>query len=406
MLTINRKQFLQGLAAGTAALSLDACGVAPGGATAKRPRAITMWDFSWLERRWPGGGYEDWERALDGLVERGYNAVRIDAYPHLVAEDPERSWILKPVWNVQDWGAPGLIKVRVVPALHRFIAACRDRDIKVGLSTWFREDRDNVRMRITGPEQHAAVWNKTLAGIKQAGLLDTILFVDLCNEWPGPLWAPFINPPLDWGAWRDPRAMHWMRTAIGLVRTEFPELPLLFSTNGLRAADYQEADIGFIDAIEHHMWMASEHDGEFYSRVGYQYERFSEDGYRNVQLKAATAYAEKPAYWQKLLTDQIAAVAAAARHAKQPLMTTECWGIIDYKDWPLLPWDWVKQLCAIGTRAASASGQWSAVATSNFCGPQFAGMWRDVAWHRALTDTIKSGPMDASVRAGRLWDRL
>ena len=323
-----------------------------------------------------------------------------------VAEDPERSWILKPVWNVQDWGAPGLIKVRVVPALHRFIAACRDRDIKVGLSTWFREDRYNLRMRITGPEQHAAVWNETLAGIKQAGLLDTVLFVDLCNEWPGPLWAPFVNPPLDWGAWRDPRAMHWMRTAIGLVRIEFPELPLLFSTNGLRAADYQEADIGFIDAIEHHMWMASEHDGEFYARVGYQYERFSEDGYRNVQLKAATVYAEKPAYWQKLLTDQIGAVAAAARRAEQPLMTTECWGIIDYKDWPLLPWDWVKQLCAIGTRAASASGQWSAVATSNFCGPQFAGMWRDVAWHRALTDTIKSGPMDASVRAGRLWDRL
>ena len=22
-------------------------------------RAVTMWDFSWLERRWPGAGYED-----------------------------------------------------------------------------------------------------------------------------------------------------------------------------------------------------------------------------------------------------------------------------------------------------------------------------------------------------------
>jgi hypothetical protein len=44
-----------------------------------------MWDFSWLERRWPGAGYEDWSQALDELVERGYEAVRIDAYPHLVA---------------------------------------------------------------------------------------------------------------------------------------------------------------------------------------------------------------------------------------------------------------------------------------------------------------------------------
>jgi hypothetical protein len=28
------------------------------------PRTITMWDFSWLERRWPGAGYEDWDKAL------------------------------------------------------------------------------------------------------------------------------------------------------------------------------------------------------------------------------------------------------------------------------------------------------------------------------------------------------
>jgi hypothetical protein len=46
-----------------------------------RPIAIAMWDFSWLERRWPGAGYENWSVALDELVERGYDAVRIDAYP-------------------------------------------------------------------------------------------------------------------------------------------------------------------------------------------------------------------------------------------------------------------------------------------------------------------------------------
>jgi len=49
-----------------------------------KPLALTMWDFSWLERRWSGAGYEDWDQALTELVERGYNAVRIDAYPHLI----------------------------------------------------------------------------------------------------------------------------------------------------------------------------------------------------------------------------------------------------------------------------------------------------------------------------------
>lgn len=70
------------------------------------PLAIAMWDFSWLERRWPGAGYEDWDKALDELTERGYDAVRIDAYPHLVDSDPDREWELLPVWSQHDWGAP------------------------------------------------------------------------------------------------------------------------------------------------------------------------------------------------------------------------------------------------------------------------------------------------------------
>jgi hypothetical protein len=34
-----------------------------------------------------------------------------------------------------------------------------------------------------------------------------------------------------------------------------------------------------------------------------------------------------------------------------------------------------------------------AIATSNFCGPQFVGMWRDVEWHQKLTEVIKSAPI-------------
>ena len=60
-------------------------------------QAITMWDFSWLERRWPGAGYEDWDQVLDELLERGDNAIRVDAYPHLIAENPIKKWLLKEV---------------------------------------------------------------------------------------------------------------------------------------------------------------------------------------------------------------------------------------------------------------------------------------------------------------------
>jgi len=42
------------------------------------PLAIAMWDFSWLQRHHRLGEFEDFDHVLDGLVDRGYNAVRID----------------------------------------------------------------------------------------------------------------------------------------------------------------------------------------------------------------------------------------------------------------------------------------------------------------------------------------
>ncbi|MDZ7723546.1 MAG: cellulase-like family protein [candidate division KSB1 bacterium] len=108
-------------------------------------------------------------------------------------------------------------------------------------------------------------------------------------------------------------------------------------------------------------------------------------------------YTEKPDYWKKLLTDKIHLVAEHTAKAGLPLVTTECWGIIDYKDWPLLSWDWVKELCELGTITAASTGQWIAIATSNFCGPQFVGMWRDVEWHQRLTEIIKSAPIHANL---------
>ena len=159
-----------------------------------RPLAITMWDFSWLERRWPGAGYEDWDEALDGLRERGYDAVRIDAYPHLAAANGGKTWELLPEWNVQDWGSPARIKVRVLPELLEFIGKCAARGMKVGLSTWFREDTDNTRMKIATANDHAEIWLRTLREVGAAGLLDSVLYVDLCNEWPLGCWAPFFKP--------------------------------------------------------------------------------------------------------------------------------------------------------------------------------------------------------------------
>jgi Sugar-binding cellulase-like len=45
----------------------------------------TMWEFSWLvQRSGKQAEYANWDKVLDEVVERGYDCLRIDAYPHSI----------------------------------------------------------------------------------------------------------------------------------------------------------------------------------------------------------------------------------------------------------------------------------------------------------------------------------
>jgi hypothetical protein len=152
--------------------------------------------------------------------------------------------------------------------------------------------------------------------------------------------------------------------------------------------------------------MAQLNGGEYDKAVGYNYERFSPEGYKNLVANHERVYHERQGYWRKLLTDEILLLAQSAAKVGLPLVTTECWAIVDFKDWPLLKWDIIKELCELGVITAAATGQWAAIATSNFCGPQFTGMWCDVEWHRKLTGIIKSSPVHAELMNTKLIQRL
>src|SRR5262249_12933177 len=147
-----------------------------------------------------------------------------------------------------------------------------------------------------------------------------------------------------------------------------------------------EQEVSFLDFLELHIFMSLWSD--FDHQVGYRYELFETTGYENMVQNAEALYRSRPDHWKQALKQGIEVAAEWSRSAGKPVMTTEGWGMINYKDWPLLNWEWVKELCEYGVRQASATGRWVALATSSFCGPQFVGMWRDSAWHRRLTDLI------------------
>jgi len=355
------------------------------------PLAITMWDFSWLERRWPGAGYENWDQALDGLVERGYNCVRIDAYPHLVAAEPEKEWLLDPHWDNQDWGSPAVNKVCVQPHLNQFIQKCQDRDIRVALSTWWREDADRTAEHIHHPQDLADVWLAAIRSIDAAGLLHNIEFIDLSNEFPIDVWTPFLKQEIDLAS---PKAEKWLTEPIERLKHHYPDLDYTLSVTGI----HDHVPVKFwreFNVLEVHLWMVQFTD--FYEKVGYHHAQFGGDEYRNLALKGRDLYFQNREAYLTALEKAIQRTVAWSKTAALPLGTTECWGIIDYKDFPLLEWDYVKEMCEIGTKTAAASGRWKYIATSNFCGPQFVGMWRDVEWHCELTKIIRSAAIDADL---------
>ena len=76
-----------------------------------------------------------------------------------------------------------------------------------------------------------------------------------------------------------------------------PDMPFLYSFDHGDVKKYEEVDCSFLDLYEHHIWMAQQNGGEFYKLVGYGYNRFLPDDYKNVVKNAERVYRERPGYW-------------------------------------------------------------------------------------------------------------
>ena len=99
-------------------------------------------------------------------------------------------------------------------------------------------------------------------------------------------------------------------------------------------------------------------------------------------------YREDKEYFDSALVSGIEQIGEWAKKRNMPLVTTECWSVVDYKDGPMLNWGWILELNEIGVKAAAKTGAYAGIATSNFCAPQFVGMWRETEWHRRMCGII------------------
>jgi hypothetical protein len=428
--TMQRRRFLQTVTGSACALgmsslagTLQAAKVQPhddvnqGHALSnqQRPLAIAMWDFSWILRHQRLDAFENWDRVLDGLVERGYNAIRIDALPNLVAPDAqgrtvEEYFFAKDNWSPGLWANDYSIRIRPREALLEFLPKCYQRGIHVGLSTWFI----GKEKRFPDGDGLYRAWDGTLALLDQHGLLDRLLYVDVLNEYP--LWHGYdwlrdeLNARADAATFRAKKPDAHVadadafvkKGAFTLAQKQFfndflnnlltrlkqkrPKLDYLASLDA--NMPLEDIDLSKCGAMDYHVWFNQ------HPEVSRIIEHVNIPGPNDIRFEQMQK--TLTAFWQKnrkrmidWISGRIKAIAARAAQNHLPCGNTEGWGAINWLDHPALNWDFTKEAGEICVDLALANG-YKFICTSNFTHPQFRGLWNDVKWHQKLTSQIRN----------------
>jgi len=384
--------------------------------TLKKPVAIAMWDFSWILRHHRYGEFENWDTVLEGLSERGYNAIRMDAMPQYVAADTsgkveQEFRSVKDGWRPSLWGNDYTMSFRPREALLEFLPKCRKYGIKVGLATWFIRhgtDRKDIFMEEGGLLR---AWDETLSFLKSNNLLDNVIYVDLLNEYPnwhGYDWFkdkmnklsdleqhkldnPDANIPEPGSLGKKGNQLQqdfyndFINTLIKTLKTKYPDLDFFASIDS--GTELNNIDLSGFNAMDYHIWFA--HTG----KIAGLPEIYSIDqtlDYRKV-------YSGLQAYWKenkKALFDwmdgRLNDISTAASKHNIVCGNTEGWGPIFWFDHPELDWKWVKESGDICVDLAKQHENYKFICTSNFTHPQFKGMWEDIPWHRKITSRIKA----------------
>lgn len=380
------------------------------------PRRVAnaMWDYSWIFGHYPDGPFADWDRATEDLLERGFNAVRIDACAWWIGHlEDAKGTIELPAQPEANWG------VSTVTATHQplrelieFVAICARKKIHVILSTWNHSATGVPAGNKSGIESLEKLWlgwERVLKALRESGLGDWILYVDLDQEYPyfsptqstlNALTASGSGPGNEdameaAGRRNTARGQVWNDAQLDFVHAHFsrsiehfqsryPEFRFTFSLTGFWE-EVRSLRLRCFDVLEVHLWV---HGPRFDQRTGFG----------SVQKNRAVGHLGE---YQKRIDQTLEAVRPMllaemhnrlslanqwAHELAAPLITTEAWGPWWHMDNPGARWDWLKDWCEECIRASSHYQLWGSTPW-NYCHPYWAN-WSEIAWYRKVNALI------------------
>lgn len=373
--------------------------------TGLEPHRLTMamWDQAYVMRHMPGGSFADFDRVLDETVERGYNTVRLDPMPQFVdLRKPEKvlEWgdphqpYMPWDWNTAVKGPIGQWIIEFMESLHK------RPSLHYTLSTWWfmgapppAPVAPPLLRRPKTMEEGAELWAVQLADWKARFGFDRLVYVDVANE------VPYFFPDVEermkkatgkgWGEETlSPQQVAFMADEVNkplrLLRREFPELRFTASIHG----DLRWLDIPVeLDCLDVHFY--SDVDPRWSERT--RFDEFTADGlftndrwfaeFSERCKKTAASMAPMLRARQRFKMSEFA---AWAQRRGSPITTSEAWASWYYFDDPRLDWGWLLDWAQWSVDDAIEFGWWGWT-PHNYVQPHFAN-WKDVKWHRALTE--------------------
>ena len=373
---------------------------------------IAMWDYSWLNQHYQGGDYEDYNQLTDELIERGFNTVRIDAFPLVIGklENDEQEVTIAGA-PLRNWGASDIDrKHAVVLELLEFMKITKEKNISVILSSWGRGANEfpDIRNDYANLKDFWKAWEKVLDLLKENDLLSHVVYVDFDQEFPyfspvaaelnrlgqvkkktlsalqameaaGSVQSDFQK--LQWNAAQMKFVRNYMNSTLTHFQSNYPELRFTFSITSFWE-EVRAMNLKTFDVLELHFWMTQSE--RFNSRSGFgglKKDRGDHDYKDYMDRIDKTMQSVRPMLmkdmhnrlaWAKEWSDEIGA----------PLTTTEAWGPwwhMDHKD---LSWEWLYDWCEEGMQLSSDYGLWGTTPW-NYSHPYWDN-WENVEWYQKV----------------------